>query len=150
MKYNKSDNVHRLVRFGPSSQYRRELGPLPKFATLRVACFDKSKVLKYLLLCILTVVFLSSCASIGMDNLPKGELIKQSVSPNKKYRIDAFLCGGNATTDNSLKCAVVEIGTNNSRNFFWQYHNDTANIKWIDNKNVEINGKKLNIFYRFL
>ena len=80
-----------------------------------------------------------------MDNLPEGELILSSDSPNGQYRVDAFLCSGNATTDFSVRCAVIEISSNKSRNIYWQYHQETAEINWIDETTVKINGIKLNV-----
>ncbi len=80
-----------------------------------------------------------------MDNLPAGELIKTSNSPDNQYKIEVYLCGGNATTANSVRCAAVEINSQKSRNIFWQYRQDDAEIEWLDNTNVKINGIKLNI-----
>ncbi|MBQ7504821.1 MAG: hypothetical protein IJT79_05835 [Ruminococcus sp.] len=91
------------------------------------------------------IVVFSSCAAIGMDNLPTGELIKTSNSPNKQYRIEVYLCCGNATTANSVRCAAVEINSQKSRNILWQYRQDDAEIEWLDDNNVKINGIKLNI-----
>lgn len=99
----------------------------------------------FLIFIIITLVSFSACAAIGMDNLPSGELIKTSKSPNGQYRVDAYLCSGNATTDYSIRCAVVVIRTKKSRNFFWQYHQENATIKWINDYIVEINGIKLNV-----
>ncbi len=99
----------------------------------------------FLFLIIILLFFLPSCAAIGMDNLPIGELIKTSVSPDGQYRVEAYLCSGNATTDNSLRCAVIETDSKKSRNIFWQYHQNKANIIWLDNNNIEINGIRLNV-----
>ncbi|MBR2109454.1 MAG: hypothetical protein IJ932_05895 [Ruminococcus sp.] len=101
---------------------------------------------KLFLSCIaLIIVVFPSCAAIGMDNLPTGELIKNSNSPNKQYRIEVYLCSGNATTANSIRCAAVEINSQKSRNILWQYRQDDAEIEWLDDNNVKINGIKLNI-----
>ena len=57
-------------------------------------------------LMIMLCAFLSGC---GLDNLPQVELIDSSVSPNGKYTVNAYLCSGNATTDFSVRCEVVDF-----------------------------------------
>ena len=103
------------------------------------------KTLICISICLIIVLMFSSCAAIGMNHLPEGELILSSDSPNGQYRIDAFLCNGGATTAFSVRCAVVETSTNKSRNIYWQYRQETAEIKWIDETNVNINGVELNV-----
>lgn len=66
---------------------------------------------------IMLCAFLSGC---GLDNLPKGELIDSSISPNGKYTVNAYLCSGNATTDFSVRCEVVDSETSKCRNIYWK------------------------------
>lgn len=70
-------------------------------------------------LMIMLCAFLSGC---GLDNLPQVELIDSSVSPNGKYTVNAYLCSGNATTDFSVRCEVVDSETSKCRNIYWKYH----------------------------
>ena len=101
------------------------------------------KKLAKLILFICVVLTVSSC---GMDNLPQGEFLTSAEAPNGLHRIDAYLCNGGATVDFAVRCAVVDIDSGEERNIYWQYHQQTAQIEWIDEETVEINGIRLNIF----
>lgn len=92
------------------------------------------------------VLTLSSCAAIGMNHLPQGEFLASSEAPNGLHRIDSYLCNGGATVDFAVRCAVVNIATGEERNIYWQYHQQTVQIEWVDEETVEINGVRLNIF----
>ena len=96
------------------------------------------------------ILVLSSCSITGavfrdMDHLPEGELITSSDSSNRDYTINAYLCSGNATTDFSVRCSVKNNKEDTERNIYWQYHEEEAEITWIDDITVEINGIKLNV-----
>ena len=81
----------------------------------------------------------------GMKYLPKGEFMETVYSPNENYKINSYLVNAGATVDFSVRCEVVNACTGEKRNLFWEYHCEKANIEWIDDDNVKINGKKLNI-----
>ena len=87
----------------------------------------------------------SSCGLYSMNNLPTGELIDQEISPNGKYKVNAYLVAGNATVDFSVRCEVVEIETGSTRNIYWQYRMENADIVWIDDHTVNINGVVLDV-----
>ena len=87
-------------------------------------------------------LFLFGCS---LENLPKGELIDSSVSPLGTYTVNAYRCSGNATTDFSVRCEVIDSESNNCRNIYWKYHQEDVDLNWIDNENIEINGLKLNV-----
>ena len=90
-------------------------------------------------------VVMSSCYFYNMDDLPEGDLIYSSTSPSKNYRIDAFRCSGNATTDFSIRCSVYNLETKKQRNIYWAYHQEDVDIKWISESDVNINGMVLNV-----
>ena len=55
---------------------------------------------------ILISIFFTACS---LKYLPHGELIDTTVSPNNEYVVNAYLCSGNATTDFSVRCEVVDL-----------------------------------------
>ena len=74
------------------------------------------------------------------------ELISTSVSPNKTYQLQAYLVNGGATTSYTVK--VYSVNDNplfNKKLIYSKYREHDAEIKWIDDKNVEINGVVLNL-----
>ncbi|QCT07816.1 hypothetical protein E5Z56_10825 [Ruminococcus bovis] len=80
-----------------------------------------------------------------MDNLPKGDFLESSVSPNKNYTVNAYLFGGNATTDYAIRCEVVYNSSGKTRNIYWNYHEDTVDMKWIDENTIDINNHRINV-----
>lgn len=106
------------------------------------------KKIKFLIKCVIVLfVFLFSVYYFffDMSRLPEGDFISSSVSPNGEYRVDVYLFEGNATTDYGIRCAVVDLKNQESRNIYWQYNEDNVQIQWIDHDTVDINGKILNV-----
>ena len=95
----------------------------------------------------ISVVFAVACilCSCGMANLPDGELLEESLSPDGKYQVNSYLVSAGATVANSIKCEVVEVESGTKRNIYWQYRCEDASIEWIDNRTVVINGVTLDI-----
>lgn len=98
---------------------------------------------KYVFFVILTIVI--SLCGCNMNDLPKGEFMDSFKSPDSTYTVNSYLCSGNATTDFSVRCEVVKNKTGETRNIYWDYHQEEANVKWLDDENVEINNHKINV-----
>jgi flagellar basal body-associated protein FliL len=85
-------------------------------------------------------------AFFDMSSLPKGDKIAEVSSTNGTYTIKAYVTSGGATTDNAI---LGELNFNKAnrkpKNIYWNYHEETANIKWIDDNTVIINGHKLKV-----
>ena len=76
----------------------------------------------------------------------EGQVVIQEVSsPNGTYTVTAYLNDGGATTDYAVLCSVKTNGRNNEKNIYWQYRCKKADIVWIDEQTVQINGVKLNV-----
>jgi outer membrane lipoprotein-sorting protein len=93
------------------------------------------------IMCILLILFLSSC----MSALPKGEFLSAYDSPDKSYTINIYLCNGNATTDFSIRGELVNNADRAKRNIYWSYHEQEAEVEWIDKETVIINEVVLNV-----
>ncbi len=92
-------------------------------------------------------------ASIGiyysffdMQHLPTGELIKEVSSPNGEYIFKAYLCNGGATVDFAIR-GEVEFTKQYGKvkTIYWNYHQDHADLKWMDNQTIIINGHTLDV-----
>lgn len=107
------------------------------------------RIIKYSIkLCFILVVifnFLSCTTRLGMYHLPKGDYISSLDSPNKCYTLKSYRYSGGATVDWSLRVELVNNKTNKKTNIYYKYHESEANMKWINNEYVIINGVKLNI-----
>lgn len=82
----------------------------------------------------------------SLANLPKGDLIKQVPSPSGEYIFNAYLVSGNATVDFAIRGELVfNKEYRKPKTIYWNYHESEANVIWIDNQTVEINGHTLNV-----
>ncbi len=96
------------------------------------------------LLIVFLVMLLLWCAC---KPLPQGTLIKSSLSPNGQCQVNAFLCDGGATVDQAIRAEAVFLDTGKSRNIYWQYHAYDAQIEWISDELVIVNGITLNTLH---
>jgi len=76
------------------------------------------------------------------ENTSRYTLLTTSVSPDGTYTLNAYRTEPGATTDFSIK--VFLSGKKNKR-IYDAYHEETVDIKWLDNKRVCINGKTLDL-----
>ncbi|MFX3634057.1 MAG: DUF5412 domain-containing protein [Candidatus Pristimantibacillus sp.] len=85
-------------------------------------------------------------AFIDMERLPKGEFLTEKTSPDGKYTLKAYLANGGATTAYSVRGELVFNNRNQkTKNVYWNYREDHANITWSDNHTVIINGHRLDV-----
>ncbi len=97
---------------------------------------------KYGLICLLVLLLL---VCVINKPLPEGKLIMSSLSPNGTYQVNAYLCDGGATVDQSIRAEVVTVSTGKARDIYWQYHAYDAEIHWISDEVVSVNGITLNV-----
>ncbi|MCX7709726.1 MAG: DUF5412 domain-containing protein [Clostridia bacterium] len=108
------------------------------------------QLFKKLIICLLIIAGLLTYAYywafIDMGRLPKGKLISEAQSPDGTYTIKAYLSDGGATTSYAV---LGELNFNTIKkkpqNIYWNYREDFANIKWVDNDTVMINDHTLNV-----
>ena len=75
----------------------------------------------------------------------KGEkLLGEYPSPNSTYTVEIYQNDGGATTDYAVLGVLRKKSDSSySRNIYWEYHTDSAEVKWLDDDTVVINGKKI-------
>ncbi|WP_427340738.1 DUF5412 domain-containing protein [Caloranaerobacter sp. DY30410] len=85
-------------------------------------------------------------AFFDMTRLPKGEFLTESTSGDGNYTIKIYLCNGGATTSFAIR---GELNFNKKlkkpKNIYWNYREDSVEIKWVDNDTVIINGHELDL-----
>ncbi len=84
-------------------------------------------------------------AFYDIQRLEGQEVIQKVTSPNGTYTVTAYLNNGGATTGCAVLCSVKTNGRNNEKNIYWQYRCEEANIVWVDEHTVQINGVELNV-----
>ena len=97
---------------------------------------------KILLICLIICAVFAFCAC-SMNNLPQGTLLEGYASPDGKYVLNTYLVNEGATVDYAVRGELVS--EKETKNIYWDYHVDNAQVSWIDNENVSINGHVLNV-----
>lgn len=95
---------------------------------------------KLILLCLILPFIICSCS---MNSLPEGSLLASYPSPDDSYVLNIYLVNGGATTDYAIR-GELKYGES-SKNIYWDYHIDHADVAWIDTQTVCINGHVLNV-----
>lgn len=81
----------------------------------------------------------------SMGNLPEGELLTHTTSPDETYTIHFYRTNGGATTDHSLRGELVHNATGETENIYWAYREQDVHAAWIDSHTVTINGRVLDV-----
>ncbi|MEH7609829.1 DUF5412 domain-containing protein [Gottfriedia acidiceleris] len=84
-------------------------------------------------------------AFFDMNRLPKGDYLTEEKSPNGNYTLKAYVTSGGATTGYAVRGELVYNKEKKSKTVYWNYRERAADIEWIDNVTVVINGHTLNI-----
>jgi len=85
-------------------------------------------------------------AFFDMNRLPKGDYLTEETSPKGVYTLKAYVNSGGATTSYTIRGELVFNKRNNkTKNIYWNYRENNADINWIDNDTVVINGHTLNV-----
>jgi len=84
----------------------------------------------------------SSCFSC----LPTGVLTKQLLSPDQKNTLKIYRIESEAMQVSDAIRAEVQFNNGEKRNILYQSRQSDAEVKWIDNDTVVINGIQLNIW----
>lgn len=75
----------------------------------------------------------------------KGEkFVGEYPSPNSTYTVEIYQNNVGATTDYAV-LGVLRKKSDSSyaRNIYWEHHTDSAEVKWLDDDTVIINGRKI-------
>lgn len=106
----------------------------------------KKKLIIIPLLCICFLAYGVYWAFFDLNRISKGDFIAQSTSPDGDFTVKAYVNNGGATTDYAV-LGVLYFNREKGRqkNIYWNYHESKAEIKWLNNATVDINGHKLNV-----
>jgi len=81
-----------------------------------------------------------------MESLPKGEFLVEESSPDGKFTLKAYVTNGGATTSYAVRGELVFNEKNGkTKNIYWNYREEDAEISWVDNDTVIINNHTLNV-----
>lgn len=70
----------------------------------------------------------------------------EAISPNGDYTVRAYLSNSGATVAFAVRGEVVYHNKRNkTKNIYWAYREEQAEIIWLDDHTVSINGVELNV-----
>ena len=106
------------------------------------------KILKVMGIIVLILVLLMAYGIYSlffdMSALPIGVLISEVESTNDTYSVKAYLVNPHATVAYCIRVELIFNKRNRKpKNIYWQYREEKANIYYIDDQTVSINGKVL-------
>ena len=73
------------------------------------------------------------------------EYITESTYPNGEYTVITYLNNGGATTDYAVLGKLKNNNNGKTKNIYWQYNCEKAEISWINDETVKINGIQLEV-----
>lgn len=98
------------------------------------------------LVTVMLIAFGVYWAFFDMSRLPEGILINELESPDGTYTLKAYHVEGGATVSDSVRGELIfNNSSKRSKNIYWNYREDSASIKWIDDNKVVINGIGLTV-----
>ena len=103
------------------------------------------KIIIPVLIFVLLCAYVVNWAFFDIQRLNGQDLIKEVSSADGRYTVTAYLNNGGATTDYAVLCSVKNNETNKEKNIYWNYHCTKADINWISEDTVIINGIELNV-----
>lgn len=82
--------------------------------------------------------------SSGIRNLPEGEFLMEVKSPSEKQSIKIYRTNGGATVDFAIRGELVNK-KGLKKNIYWEYRKRDANVEWLNEEEVKINDKKIDV-----
>ena len=84
-------------------------------------------------------------AFFDIQHIDGQEKIAETVSPDDRYTVTAYVNDGGATSGYAVLCTAVNNKTGRARNIYWQYRCEEAKMQWTDDWIVVINGIELDV-----
>ena len=84
-------------------------------------------------------------AFFDIQRIDGQEYLKELTSPNGTYTVTAYLNNGGATTGYAVLCALKNNNNGKNKNIYWQYRWEKADMEWLNDETIKINGLELNV-----
>ena len=94
----------------------------------------------------LTLAYGVYWAFFDLQRIVGQEVLQEITSPSGDDTIVVYLNNDGATTSYAILCTVKDNQTGRERNIYWQDHRDEANVQWVDDDTVIINGVELDVW----
>lgn len=91
------------------------------------------------------VAYAINWAFFDIQRINGQEYLNNSTSPNGTYTVTAYLNNGGATTDFAVLGTLKNNKNGKTKNIYWQYHCEEADMEWLNDETIKINGVELNV-----
>ncbi|WP_017414946.1 MULTISPECIES: DUF5412 domain-containing protein [Clostridium] len=91
------------------------------------------------------VAYFINWAFYDIQRIHGQEYLTESTSPNGTYTVTASLNNGGATTGYSVLGTLKNNKSGKSKNIYWQYHCEKADMEWLNEDIIQINGVELKV-----
>ena len=91
------------------------------------------------------IFFVKDSFFYNLNDLPEGEFLYSSMSPNGAYVIKSYYYPGTDSLSNGIRCELVDLSDETSRNIYWQTGTDTSFTSWSANTIININGVMIDV-----
>lgn len=88
---------------------------------------------------------LVGCGDKELQEIKGQEYISKSDSADGNYTVTAYLNDGEENADYAVLCTATDNASGETRNIYWCNNCANANIQWVDNETVVINGVVINV-----
>lgn len=91
------------------------------------------------------VSYIINWAFFDIQRINGQEYLDESTSPNGTYTVTAYLNNGGATTNYAVLGTLKNNKNGKSKNIYWQYRCEKAEMEWLNDETIKINGIELNV-----
>ena len=91
------------------------------------------------------VAYAINWAFFDIQRIDGQKYLTESSSPNGTYTVTAYLNNGGATTSYSVLGTLKNNKNGKTKNIYWQYRCQKAEIEWLNEESIRINGVELNV-----
>lgn len=91
------------------------------------------------------VTYAINWAFFDIQRINGQEYLAESTSPNGTYTVTAYLNNGGATTSYAVLGTLKNNKSGKTKNIYWQYRYEKAEMKWLNDETIKINGIELNV-----
>ena len=94
---------------------------------------------------VIVIAYAINWAFFDTQRIKGQEYLAASTSPNDTYTVTAYLNNGGATTSYAVLCTLKNNKNGKTKNIYWQYRCEEADMEWLNDQTIIINGLELNV-----
>lgn len=91
------------------------------------------------------IAYAVNWAFFNIQRISGQKYLTESTSPNGTYTVTAYLNNGGATTSYAVLGTLKNNKNGKTKNIYWQYRCEKAEIEWLNDETIKMNGIELNV-----